>query len=81
MKEKRRTGPTIMMRLIGLVKPLWPVMTLAIILGVAGYLCAIFLTILAGCCIAAGLGMSGDLAGMAGAAAALNTGTILISLA
>ncbi|MBQ8151885.1 MAG: ABC transporter ATP-binding protein, partial [Firmicutes bacterium] len=81
MKEKRRSGPTIMMRLIGLVKPLWPVMALAIILGVAGYLCAIFLTILAGCCIAAGLGMSGDLAGMAGAAAALNTGTILISLA
>lgn len=35
-------------RLIGLIRPLLPVMCLAIILGIAGYLCAIFLTILAG---------------------------------
>ena len=35
-------------QLIGLVKPLFPVMLLAIVLGTAGYLCAIFLTILAG---------------------------------
>lgn len=44
----RRSGIAIMSRLIGLVKPLAAVMTAAIILGVAGYLCAIFLTILAG---------------------------------
>ena len=35
-------------RLIGLVKPLLPVMLLAVVLGTIGYLCAIFLTILAG---------------------------------
>lgn len=45
---RRRSGVRIMSRLIGLVKPLLPVMLLAIVLGTAGYLCAIFLTILAG---------------------------------
>lgn len=35
-------------QLIGLVKPLFPIMCLAIFLGVLGYLCAIFLTIIAG---------------------------------
>ena len=35
-------------QLIGLVKPLFHVMTAAVILGVAGYLCAIFLTVFAG---------------------------------
>lgn len=44
----RRSGIYIMGRLIGLVKPLLPIMLLAIVLGTAGYLCAIFLTILAG---------------------------------
>ena len=44
----RRSGIRIMGQLIGLVKPLLPVMILAIVLGTAGYLCAIFLTILAG---------------------------------
>lgn len=44
----RRSGIRIMGRLIGLVKPLLPVMLLAILLGTIGYLCAIFLTILAG---------------------------------
>lgn len=45
---KRRSGLKIMSQLIGLVKPLFPVMLAAILLGTAGYLCAIFLTILAG---------------------------------
>ena len=45
---KRRTGVAIMEKLVGLVKPLLPVMLLAIVLGVIGYLCAISLTILAG---------------------------------
>lgn len=44
----RRSGLQIMGKLIGLVKPLLPIMLCAVILGTAGYLCAIFLTILAG---------------------------------
>ena len=48
MELRRRSGVRIMGRLIGLVKPLLPVMLLAIALGTVGYLCAIFLTILAG---------------------------------
>lgn len=47
-KKSRRKGIQIMLQMIGLVKPLLPVMLLAVILGVMGYLCAIFLTILAG---------------------------------
>lgn len=47
MPGARRSGAAIMGRLIGLVKPLLPVMLLAIFLGVVGYLCAISLTILA----------------------------------
>lgn len=47
-EKKRRKGIVIMGQLIGLVKPLLPLMCLAILLGVLGYLCAIFLTILAG---------------------------------
>ena len=43
----RRKGMQIMGKLIGLVKPLVPVMAAAVLLGTAGYLCAIFLTILA----------------------------------
>ncbi len=44
----RRSALKIMGSLIGLVKPLLHIMLLAILLGTAGYLCAIFLTILAG---------------------------------
>lgn len=48
MKEwKRRSAFYIMGNLIGLVKPLLPVMISAILLGTAGYLCAIFLTVFA----------------------------------
>lgn len=47
-QKKRRKGIVIMGQLIGLIKPLLPFMCLAIILGVLGYLCAIFLTIFAG---------------------------------
>ena len=45
--KKRRSGISIMAKLIGLIKPLWAVMLLAITLGVVGYSCAVFLTILA----------------------------------
>lgn len=43
--KKRRSAVFIMGRLIGLVKPLLGIMLCAIIMGVLGYLCAIFLTI------------------------------------
>lgn len=43
----RRNGAAIMGRLIGLVRPLWFIIVLAVLFGSAGYLCAIFLTILA----------------------------------
>ena len=45
---KRRSGIAVMGALIGLVKPLLPVMLVSVTLGVTGFLCAIFLTILAG---------------------------------
>ncbi len=45
---KRGNAFFIMADLIGLVKPLIHIMIAAVILGTAGYLCAIFLTILAG---------------------------------
>ena len=58
--NQRRSGFAIMRRLIGLVKPLLPIMCLAVILGVLGYLCAIFLT------IAAGYGLLSGMMGIAG---------------
>lgn len=48
MERNRRKGIVIMGQLTGLVKPLLPIMCLAVIQGVLGYLCAIFLTIIAG---------------------------------
>ena len=58
---KRRSAIQIMGSLIGLVKPLLHIILAAIILGTLGYLCAIFLTILAGQVI-----MHGLLTGVAG---------------
>lgn len=52
---KRRSAIRIMGSLIGLVKPLLLIMLGAILLGTIGYLCAIFLTILAGQVIIHGL--------------------------
>lgn len=60
-QQRRRGAVRIMGRLIGLVKPLIHIMLTAVILGVLGYLCAIFLTILAGQVLIRGL-----LAGAAG---------------
>ena len=45
--EKRRPSLIVMAKLIVLVKSLLPVMLLAIVLGVAGFLCAIFLSVFA----------------------------------
>ena len=60
---KRRSAVRIMGSLIGLVKPLIVIMLAAIFLGTTGYLCAIFLTILAGQAVLQGL-----LTGVTGAA-------------
>ena len=69
----RRSAGKIMLQLIGLIKPLLHIMLLAIILGTAGYLCAIFLTILAGQTIlrgiaagVPGMNLPGDFAGLSG---------------
>ena len=45
---KKRSNLTVMMRLIGLVKPLTGYMILAVLLGIIGFLCAIFITIFGG---------------------------------
>lgn len=45
---KRRSGFVVMMRLIGLVKPLTGYMILAILMGLVGHLCATFITVLGG---------------------------------
>ena len=59
--KKRRSAISIMGNLIGLVKPLLHIMAAAIILGTLGYLCAIFLTILAVQVLLHGLSASGAL--------------------
>ena len=56
LPDRRRSALKIMGILIGLVKPLIHIMILAVLLGTAGYLCAIFLTILAGQILIQGLG-------------------------
>ena len=61
--------------LIGLVKPLLHIMLAAIILGTAGYLCAIFLTILAGQVIVHGL-----IAGGAGSVKTIITVMLIIAV-
>ncbi len=53
--KQRRSALQIMLSLIGLVKPLLHIMLPAIVLGTLGYLCAIFLTILASQVILYGL--------------------------
>lgn len=44
--ERTRGNFNVMCRLVGLVKPLAPVMVCAVLLGVAGFLCAIFIPVL-----------------------------------
>lgn len=72
--QGRRSAWKIMAQLIGLVKPLLHIMLAAIILGTLGYLCAIFLTVLAGQTILKGLAAS-PAGGMA--AAGLGAGGFL----
>ena len=73
--KKRRSAISIMGSLIGLVKPLLHIMLAAIILGTAGYLCAIFLTILAGQVIVPGV-----IAGGAGSIKTIITVMIIIAV-
>ena len=61
--RKRRSGLSIMGSLIGLIRPLLHVMIAAIVLGTLGYLCAIFLTILAGQAVLSGLHLVSGTAG------------------
>lgn len=42
---KKRSGFAVMARLIGLVKPLSGYMSLAVLMGLVGHLCAAFITI------------------------------------
>ena len=58
-KDKRRSDIAIMRSLIVLVKPLTGVMITGIILGVIGFLCAIFLTIIGGIGVIKGLSIFG----------------------
>lgn len=55
--DRKRSAVAIMRKLIILVKPLTGVMLLGILLGVLGFLCAIFLTIVGGYGILKGLGV------------------------
>ena len=73
--KKRRRAISIMGSLIGLVKPLLHIMLAAIILGTAGYLCAIFLTILAGQVVVHGL-----IAGGAGSVKTIITVMLIIAV-
>ncbi len=51
-KYHKRSGFTVMMRLIGLVKPLAGFMFLAVFMGLIGHLCAAFITIFGGYAVA-----------------------------
>lgn len=55
---KRRSGFTVMARLVGLVKPLTGYMILAVLMGFIGHLCAAFITILGGYAVLNALGFS-----------------------
>ncbi|MBQ8802411.1 MAG: ABC transporter ATP-binding protein [Tyzzerella sp.] len=55
---RKRSGFTVMMKLIGLVKPLAGFMVLAIIMGLIGHLAASFITIFGGYAVAELIGIS-----------------------
>ncbi len=57
---KKRSGFNVMMRLIGLVKPLTGYMLLAIFMGLIGHLCATFITVFGGYAVADILGVDVD---------------------
>ena len=53
---KKRNHWKLMLQLSGLVKPLSGYMVLAVLMGLAGHLCATFITVFAGFALLAGLG-------------------------
>ena len=53
---KKRNHWKLMLQLSGLVKPLSGYMVLAVLMGLAGHLCATFITVFAGFAMLAGLG-------------------------
>ncbi len=57
----KRSGFTVMARLVGLVKPLTGYMILAILMGLVGHLCATFITIFGGFAVLDLLRLSGSL--------------------
>ena len=56
--KKERSYPQVVLKLIGLIKPLSGYMFLAILMGVVGFLCAIFITIFGGFAILSAMGIS-----------------------
>lgn len=54
---KRRSGMQVMLKLVGLVKPLAGFMVLAILMGLAGHLCAASITVLGGYAVLEILGL------------------------
>lgn len=58
---KKRSGFNIMLRLIGLVRPLAPYMVLAIAMGLIGHLCATFITVFGGFAVTGLLGLGAPL--------------------
>ena len=72
MHHNRRSAIKIMSRLIVLVRPLIHLMVLAVLLGSAGYLCAIFLT------IAAAYGLLRELAGITAGSIFIGMGVMAV---
>lgn len=54
--KTRRSGWAIALRLVGLINPMLPVMMAAILMGTAGFLCAIFITVFGGYALLDALG-------------------------
>ena len=75
--NKRRSDLAIMRKLIVLIKPLTGVMLTGIILGVLGFLCAIFLTILGGYGILKGISELPALHNLSGASFSMPGGLLL----
>ncbi len=57
----KRSGWKVMTRLIGLVKPLTGFMTLAVLMGLVGHLCATFITVFGGFAVLELVGLGGGL--------------------
>lgn len=55
---KKRSNSQVSVRLLKIAKPLLPVMTIAILMGVVGFLCASFITIFGGYAMLNVLGIS-----------------------